>query len=306
MPSEGERCTHCGGNSFVYKDGEKICIKCGTVAQEQPFSLEPEWRAFDEEERIKKIRVGPPSSYTIPDKGLSTIIDDKRDAHNRSIPLESRIKFRRLKKLQRYTAGNEKSLREGLRVINILTDYLKLPKNANDDASLNYRKAKKENLLKGWRHEIVAAATVYLACRQNSYNRRLEEIAKIISPEEENIRETKKKIGKAYRHLVENLGYNSPPPSKPEYWASIILNKLQMNKIEKEVNEVLKDAEKAKLTAGKNPSNMAAAAIYYVLKQRGEKIKQGEIAEVAGCTEVTLRHRYKELEEGLFVNCYDR
>jgi transcription initiation factor TFIIB len=51
---------------------------------------------------------------------------------------------------------------------------------------------------------------------------------------------------------------------------------------------------------------MAAAAIYYVLKQRGEKIKQGEIAEVAGCTEVTLRNRYKELEEGLFVNCYDR
>ena len=50
-----------------------------------------------------------------------------------------------------------------------------------------------------------------------------------------------------------------------------------------------------KLTAGKDPQGMAAAAIYIACVIEGEKKTQKEIAEAAGVTEVTVRNRYKGL-----------
>ena len=58
---------------------------------------------------------------------------------------------------------------------------------------------------------------------------------------------------------------------------------------------ILSSAKESGLTAGKDPTGLAAAAIYISGIVKAERRTQRAIAEVARVTEVTVRNRYKEL-----------
>ena len=61
----------------------------------------PEWRAFTQEEKASRSRVGVPTSYSVHDKGLSTAIGRvDRDAFGRKLPLSTRLQMWRLRKWQ--------------------------------------------------------------------------------------------------------------------------------------------------------------------------------------------------------------
>jgi len=47
---------------------------------------------------------------------------------------------------------------------------------------------------------------------------------------------------------------------------------------------------KTEISAGKNPMGLAGAVLYLSCREYDEEITQNKIAEVAGVTEVTLRH----------------
>jgi transcription initiation factor TFIIB len=66
--------------------------------------------------------------------------------------------------------------------------------------------------------------------------------------------------------------------------------------------DILKEAHKRGVVAGKDPMGLAAAALYVACVLEGEKKTQKEIAEVANVTEVTVRNRYKNLKETLSLN----
>ena len=70
-------CPECGSHALVhdYERAELVCSDCGLVIDENFIDQGPEWRAFDHDQRMKRSRVGAPMTYTIHDKGLSTIID---------------------------------------------------------------------------------------------------------------------------------------------------------------------------------------------------------------------------------------
>ena len=59
--------------------------------------------------------------------------------------------------------------------------------------------------------------------------------------------------------------------------------------------EIIEEALKKKLTNGKDPSGLAAAALYFACIKNGERRNQLEVAKIAHVTEVTIRHRYKDL-----------
>ncbi len=58
-------------------------------------------------------------------------------------------------------------------------------------------------------------------------------------------------------------------------------------------------ARKLRLTSGRGPTGVAAAASYIASVLIGERRTQREIAEIAKVTEVTIRNRYKELVDCL-------
>ena len=71
------KCPECGSENIINDQGrgEVACGACGLVIDDSIMDMGPEWRAFDSEQRDKRTRVGAPMTYTIHDKGLSTMID---------------------------------------------------------------------------------------------------------------------------------------------------------------------------------------------------------------------------------------
>ena len=78
------QCPQCRSThlSKDYTRAELVCEECGLVIDDAFIDHGPEWRAFDSDQREKRARVGAPMTYTIHDKGLSTMIGWKnRDSY---------------------------------------------------------------------------------------------------------------------------------------------------------------------------------------------------------------------------------
>ena len=94
-------CPQCGSTDLIadYERAEVTCANCGLVVDDNLVDMGPEWRAFDHEQRDKRTRVGAPITYTIHDKGLSTMIDWRnKDIYGRDIPARNRAQWYRLRK----------------------------------------------------------------------------------------------------------------------------------------------------------------------------------------------------------------
>jgi transcription initiation factor TFIIB len=275
---------------------EIVCMDCGIVVASKIADRGPEWRAFDDEQRSKRTRVGAPLTYTIHDKGLSTMIDwHDRDIYGKSLSPGQKAQVYRLRKWQRrirVSDATERNLAFALSEITKLANNLNLPKNILETASVIYRKAVKERLIRGRSIQGVTAAAIYLACRQCGLARTLEEIAQSSSV-------NKKEVGRSYRFLIKELNY-SIPPVKPSQYITKFSNQLTMQgKVEEIAHKILATAKELKLTSGRGPTGIAAAASYIASVLTGERKTQREIAEIAQVTEVTIRNRYKELVERL-------
>ncbi|MCZ2856169.1 MAG: transcription initiation factor IIB [Candidatus Bathyarchaeota archaeon] len=293
-----QQCPECGSDRLMrdYECAEIVCMNCGFVIAAKLTDRGPEWRAFNAEQRAKRARVGAPLTYTIHDKGLSTMIDwHDRDIYGKRLSPGQKAQIYRLRKWQRrirVSDATERNLAFALSEISKIANALNLPRNILETASVIYRRAVKEKLIRGRSIQGVTAAAVYVSCRQCGLARTLEEIAQA-----SNI--NKKEVGRSYRFLIKELDYFIPP-LKPSQYIAKFSNQLTMQgKVEEIAHKILKNARELKLTSGRGPTGIAAAASYIASVLTGERKTQREIAEIAQVTEVTIRNRYKELVEYL-------
>jgi transcription initiation factor TFIIB len=301
VPSKSTKintCPECGSDRLVrdYEVGEIVCMNCGIVVATKLADRGPEWRAFDDEQRSKRTRVGAPMTYTIHDKGLSTMIDwHDRDIYGKRLSPGQKAQVYRLRKWQRrirVSDATERNIAFALSEISKISNALSLPKNIVETASVIYRKAVKERLIRGRSIQGVTAASIYVACRKCGLPRTLEEIAQASNL-------NKKEVGRSYRFLIKELNYFIPP-LKPSQCITKFSNQLTMpGKVEEIAHKILSTAKDLKLTSGRGPTGIAAAASYIASVLTGERKTQREIAEIAQVTEVTIRNRYKELVERL-------
>ena len=296
-------CPECRTTDLVrdYEAGELACERCGFVVSSTLFNHGPEWRAFDAEQREKRTRVGAPLTWTIHDAGLSTVIDwHDRDVYGKRLSPGQKAQIYRLRKWQRrirVSDATERNLAFALSEISKIANNLNLPKNILETASVIYRKAVKERLIRGRSIQGVTAAAIYVACRQCGVARTLDEIAQASTV-------NKKEVGRSYRFLIKELNYFIPP-LKPSQYITKFSNQLTMQgKVEEIAHKILAAAKALKLTSGRGPTGIAAAASYIASVLTGERKTQREIAEIAQVTEVTIRNRYKELVERLLFVIY--
>ncbi|HML03149.1 MAG TPA: transcription initiation factor IIB [Candidatus Bathyarchaeia archaeon] len=291
-------CPECGSEKVIrdYEAGEIVCMDCGFVVATKLTDRGPEWRAFDDEQRAKRTRVGAPMTYTIHDKGLSTMIDwHDRDIYGKRLSPGQKAQVYRLRKWQRrirVSDATERNIAFALSEISKISNGLSLPKNIVETASVIYRKAVKERLIRGRSIQGVTAASIYVACRKCELPRTLEEIAQASNL-------NKKEVGRSYRFLIKELDYFIPP-LRPSQCITKFSNQLTMpGMVEEIAHKILTTAKDLKLTSGRGPTGIAAAASYIASVLTGERKTQREIAEIAQVTEVTIRNRYKELVERL-------
>lgn len=295
-----KKCPECQSSDlkYDYERAEISCNHCGLVIEEQIIDQGPEWRAFDHEQRNSRTRTGAPATYTVHDKGLSTMIDWRnKDFYGRNIPARNRAQWYRLRKWQRKIRvpnGHERNLAFALSELDREANKLDLPRSIREDASKVYRDASKNKMIRGRSMEGVIAATIYIACRRFNVPRTLDEVAEVS-------RVTKKEVGRTYRFLARELGIKILPPSPTSYiprFASELgfSNAVVVNSI-----DIINQMQEKGLTSGKGPGGIAAAALYISSVLLGERKTQKDIALVSGVTEVTIRKRYKEISEALTI-----
>ena len=288
------QCSECG-DSHILKDserGELICSKCGLVIVTRLVDHGPEWRAFDSEQKEKRVRVGAPMTYTIHDKGLSTMIDWRnQDYAGKNLTSKNRAQIYRLRKWNRrmrVSDATERNLALAFSELDRMVSHLGIPKNVKEVAAFIYRKAVDKRLVRGRSIEEVTAAALYAALRQCRIPRTLDEIADIAKA-------NKKEIGRSYRFIINKLNIQIPNID-PIYYISRISQDLNLStSVQLKAIEILRKAANFGLTSGRGPCGVAAAVVYIASVIMDEKKTQTRVAKVARVTEVTVRNRYKEI-----------
>lgn len=299
-----DKCPECGSVNLVHDSdsGETVCGACGLVLREQMMDKGPEWRAFTQEEKASRSRVGVPTSYSVHDKGLSTAIGRvDRDAFGRKLPLSTRLQMWRLRKWQirsRVHSSVDRNLAQAMAELDRLSDKMYAPSSVKEKAAVVYRKALDKGLVRGRSIAAIAAAALYAACRTTGTPRTLREIAEASLVD-------KKDVARCYRLLLRELDIRMPIADPLTYISKIAEQTGISGQTQGLAIKFLRDAKRKRAAAGKDPMGLAAASLYIACLMNGEKKTQKDIAEAAGVTEVTVRNRYKTLKRQLGLELPD-
>ena len=291
-------CFRCGKNSLLTDEdtGEQFCGKCGYVVTEKIQATGPEWRSFQKDGGSDPTRTGAPSSLTIHDMGLSTVINPQnRDATGKPLTAAMKSTIERLRTWDNRSQVHEpvdRNLRQALSELNKLKDKVAISANVLEKAAYLYRKALEKKLVRSRSISAMIAASLYAACRDTETPRTLKDIA-----DAANVK--RKDISRCYRLLHNELDLKMPVVDSVQCIARISSKLKISEKTKRYAIKVLQDAQERKESAGKDPMGLAATALYLSCVQNGVSITQRDLAEAAGVTEVTIRNRYKGLKAGM-------
>jgi len=176
-----------------------------------------------------------------------------------------------------------------------MASALGVPRSVREVASVTYRRALNEDLIRGRSIEGVATACLYAACRQEGIPRSLEEVTEVSRIEQ-------KEIGRTYRYVAQELSLKMEPVDPKQYVPRFVSELGASEEVQAKANEIIDVTAEKGLLSGKSPTGYAAAAIYAASLLCNEKKTQREVADVAQVTEVTIRNRYQEQIEAMGVH----
>lgn len=291
-------CPRCAQGTLVTdnESGEMFCSKCGFVITEKLQESGPEWRSFSQDQHGDRARAGAPTSLTMHDMGLATIINPiNKDASGRPLSSAMRSTIERLRTWDSRSQVHEpvdRNFRQAFSELDRLKDKLAVGDAVIEKAAYIYRKALEKGLVRGRSISALIASALYAACRDTETPRTLKDIAQA-----SNIK--RKDIARCYRLLLRELNLKMPVVNPINCISRIASRAGLSEKTKRKATKILQTAEELKISAGKDPMGLAAAALYVACVTLGENKTQRDVAEAAGVTEVTIRNRYKGLKVAL-------
>ncbi len=271
-----QTCPECAGSLNV-KGTETFCRDCGLVVKEDPLDRGPEWRSFDD--GTDRRRTGAPLSRSRHDRGLSTEIGHSTRLSGRKRRRLSRMRTQHDR--ARVSSTAERNQIYGFTEIRRVTAALSLPTDIRDQACVLFESAQTEELLPGRSLEGFAAASVYAVCRTNGLARTTKEITDVAKADDDEFRA-------AYDAMNRELGLRTGPIDPAAYLPRFATELDLDPAVEGEARSLLEVTNPAN-TGARNPSGVAAAALYAVTSVENGGPTQAEAAALADVTPVTLR-----------------
>ncbi|MEK6930619.1 MAG: transcription initiation factor IIB, partial [Thermoproteota archaeon] len=235
-------------------------------------------------------------SLAMHDMGLATIINPQnKDATGKPLTASMKSTIERLRTWDNRSQVHEpvdRNFRQAFSELDRLKTKLALSDAVIEKTAYIYRKALDKGLVRGRSIPGLIAASLYAACRNTETPRTLTDVANGI-----NIK--RKDIARCYRLLLRELDLKMPVVNPIRCISRISSIAELSEKTKRKAVEILDQATKIELSAGKDPMGLAAAALYLSCVINGENKTQKDIAVAAGVTEVTIRNRYKGLKEAL-------
>jgi len=295
-------CPVCRNGRRIVTDSESceiICSNCGIVISDNALDIaRSEWYATGDEEINDKLRAGIHTSLARFDMGLSTIIGrTDRDASGNILDAAMRSRMQRLRtwdirsQAQSSAAKNRK---QAFTQLSILKDKLNLSDTVIEKTAYIYRKAQERLLIRGRTISGMLAAAIYIACREMGTPRTLNDIATVNNMK-------RKELARNYRLLYFELDLRIPIID-PMKCIVKVANKANLTENTKRLAlDIMKEAIKKEISAGKDPMGLAAAILYISCLKTGENTTQTDVARASGKTEVTIRNRFTELKGKLHL-----
>ncbi|MEE9323352.1 MAG: transcription initiation factor IIB [Candidatus Aenigmarchaeota archaeon] len=290
------KCPECKSSELRHDPsrGEMVCSKCGLVIDSSMIDTTQEWRAFDDNQRSRRVRTGAPLTVTKHDQGITTEIGKGRGELFKVAP-KKRAQYYRLSKWhKRLIKSKDRNLSFAFSELQRLISYLALSQAVHEKVAKLYERAVEKGLVRGRSTESIIAALLYTTCREEGAPRTLDEISKASGI-------AKRDIGKTYRYIARKLDIRILP-AKPQDYIPRFGSLLGLDEmVQVKAVKILDRATKHDVTSGKGPIGVAAAALYIAAVLEGNKKTQREVADAIGVTEVTIRNRYKEVIERLGI-----
>ena len=277
--------------------GELVCSNCGTVVRDSIEEIGKEWTNFKDGETDKS-RTGLPFSLAVHDMNLSTVIGKtNKDSTGQYIDSGMQARMNKLRIWDARTMYRDSSSRNfttAFLLLNRLKDKLGLTPSVVEKTAYTYRKVQEAGLIRGRTINAVLVACLYITCRELGVSRTIDELA-----ETSNIRT--KTIAKIYREIVFHLQRKIPQVNCFQC-IDKIANKIELSeRTTRHARDLMKKVLEQEFSAGKDPMGFAGAVLYVSLQLDGKTIRQIDIAEAAGVTEVTIRNRAKDLKSQLHL-----
>ncbi|MDY6819800.1 MAG: TFIIB-type zinc ribbon-containing protein [Halobacteriales archaeon] len=292
-----DHCPDCEGRLITNEQQAEIhCQDCGRVIEADQIDHGPEWRAFDAQQEDARSRVGAPQTEQLHDRGLSTTIDWRnKDSRGKSLSSRQREKIQRLRTWnKRFQTKNsqERNLKHALGEISRMASALGLPDAIRETASVLYRRALDEDMIRGRSIEGMATAALYAGARIENAARSIDEIVAVSRVDELEVK-------RAYRYLVGELELRIEPTDPVSYLPRFASKLDCSNETERRARELIQAAVDQGVHSGRSPAGITGAALYAAGTLTNEEITQSDVSAVAKVSKVTIRNRYREVLDAL-------
>jgi transcription initiation factor TFIIB len=287
-------CPECGDNHFFVnrEKGEIVCKSCSCVVEESMVDFGRE-RILDDEDFQKKSRTGAPFDPRVANN-LITEVGAPSDI--RKLPKSTQMLMNRIRKKNKWTSSSlEQNLGAGLTHLKMICEHLKVPERVEKESARIFRSSAEKGLTRARSRENIVAACIYIATKVNSMPKTLGEICNVTKID-------RKSLTKTYKLLVRSLNIKILP-SNPYDFLGRFNSELKLDpRIQTDAAKIIEKIEKFGINSGKNPTSLAATALYLATLKNKTRVTQKNISDVSGITETTLRNRCKEMMNKLELN----
>lgn len=281
-------CSICKSENTIIQDfnaGQIACTNCGAVLEDRVIDESSEWRNFSSENpgsgSADPNRVGGPINPHLDENNLcTTIATNRRNGalskwRNRSIGGGGRCLYRIFKKVEE------------------LAGKLDLPASIIEKSKDLLNQIEKEKKLKGRSLDCIIASVFFVACRLCNAHRPLKDLAKTLSLE-------KKDVSRCFNSVKSIIckQFDTSIADNTLGLVNLFCNKMEIeNSIKKVALEVAQEVCNKEIIAGRNPSTVATASIYFALKLfKQYHVTKKMISQHSETTENTITNAYNQLE----------
>jgi transcription initiation factor TFIIB len=272
---------------------------CGAIAAERLETNEDEPTA--ETEGRMMVRMGDPVGI-----GTVAITDmiGNRDWTGRN--MGNTYQMYRMKRWHNISSMTQKrkTMQRGLHELKSLKDKMMVSDTIENRAIYLLRKIIDKEIMKGRSYRAVSLACLYIACRDAGAPRMLRNLARMADIKESELSSAIKLVCSELdinlqryepEDLINAIISNIAQRYQKHIFKNSMAKSARMSMIAKRAAEHLAEMRKSHEYIGKQPSALAASAVFLACLENGVNITQIQLSFVSKISVVTLRKRIKEM-----------
>ncbi|KAH7863244.1 hypothetical protein Vadar_015215 [Vaccinium darrowii] len=279
-----EYCSDCKRATEVVFDhsaGDTMCSECGLVLESHSIDETSEWRTFANESGDNDpVRVGGPINPFFTDGGLSTFISNPNG-------VTSDFLSSSLGRWRNRGANPDRSLILAFRTIATMSDRLGLVATIKYRANEIYQKVEGKKSSRGRNQDVILAACLFIACRQEDKPRSLKEICSVADGV------TTKELSRENEKIVKRLELERSQLHVVDLMRRFCSHLGLKNQAVKAAQEAVLKSEEFYIR--RSPLSIAATVIYIIMLLSDDKQPLRDVSIATEVKEATIRKSYKDL-----------